>query len=90
MLPLGPRVAVARESGERVLDCGIVVPLPDMRHSHCGRVIAVGEPHRVGTKRLPLDVAVGERILYSSRVDSFATDQGPIDIVEEASIIGRL
>jgi co-chaperonin GroES (HSP10) len=83
-------VAVAREEGAHVLKSGIIVPLRDTRHAHCGVVLAVGEAHRVNGKRLPLDVAAGERILYSSRVDSFATDGGHLDIVEEASIIGRL
>jgi co-chaperonin GroES (HSP10) len=90
MLPLGPRVAVARDARERLTAGGIVLSLPDMRFAYCGEVLAVGEPHRVRGKRLPLDVAVGERILYSSRVDSFVTEQGHVDIVEEASIIGHL
>lgn len=90
LLPLGPRVAAARHLGERVLPSGVVLPFADRRFSHEGTVLAVGEPHRVGDARLPLDVAVGDRILYSSRVDSFETDEGMLDIVEENSIIGRL
>jgi co-chaperonin GroES (HSP10) len=91
VIPIGPRLAVRRITGERTLASGIVLPLPDQRHSCVGTVIAAGGPHRVRGRRLPLEVGVGEDIVYSSRVDSFVLDDGAtVDIVEENSVIGRL
>ena len=55
MIPLGPRLAVQRLTGERVLASGIVLPAPDSRHSQVGVVRAVGTPHVVRGKKLPLD-----------------------------------
>lgn len=90
MLPLGPRVAVRRGVGERELSSGIVIPAPDTRDSYCGEVIAVGSPHRVRNKHLPLEIRAGDRIVYSSRVDSFQIGDDDVDIVEENSIVGVL
>jgi co-chaperonin GroES (HSP10) len=82
MLPLGNRLAVTRDSGERVLASGIVLPAPDTRFSHCGVVTAVGRG---------CELRAGERILYSSRADTFVLDDGStVDIVEENSVIGTL
>lgn len=83
MLPLGPRLAVERASGERTLSSGIVLPAPDTRFAHVGTVFAAGRG------KLPLEVAPGDRVLYSSRADTFVLDDGKtVDIVEENSVIG--
>jgi chaperonin GroES len=88
VLPLGPRVAVKRGIGERVRPSGIVIPAPDTRDSFCGEILSVGSAHRVRNKRLPLEVKAGQRIVYSSRVDSFQVGDDDVDIVDENSIIG--
>jgi len=87
MLPLGPRLAVARLGGEQTLASGIILPAPDMRDAHVGLVSAVGTEHENGC---PLEVAAGDRVLYSSRVDTFVVDDGTIDVVDENSVIGIL
>ena len=89
MHPLGPRLAVRRDSGERVLPWGLVLPAPDLRDARVGKVIAAGGPHVVRGKKLPLDVRVGELVIYSSRVDTFQVGDDEVDIVEENSVIGR-
>ena len=92
MLPLGPRLAVKRHTGERTLPWGLVLPAPEMRDMREGVVIARGGPHRRGRARLPLDVEIGQRVLYSSRVDTFELEgeEVEIDIVEENSVIGTV
>ena len=91
MIPLGPRVAVERQTGEQMLASGLVLPLPDQRHSFVGTVVALGSPYVVREQRLPLDVEVGNRILYSSRCDAFALDDGrTVDIVDANSVIATL
>lgn len=83
MIPLGERLAVERRVGERVLASGIVLPLPDQRYSHTGRVLALGDAS--------IDAAVGDEILYSSRCDVFELDDGrTVDIVEANSLIAHL
>lgn len=87
MLPLGPRYAVARADGGYYSPAGVLVPVPDTGHSHVGIVLAKGlMGMRAG---LPLELAPGARVLYSSRVDSFDVDgvNTPVDIVEEKSVI---
>jgi len=52
--------------------------------------MAVGQAKRIGRHELPLELAVGRKIIYSSRVDTFEVEgyDTPVDIVEEASVIG--
>jgi co-chaperonin GroES (HSP10) len=88
MLPLGPRLAVTRHSGERILDSGIVLLAADLRDALTGTVTSAGSAHAHGR---PLEIGAGDRIIYSSRVDSFVLDDGStVDIVEENSVIGKL
>ena len=56
-----------------------------------GEVLAAGRGRRVGDAYLPLEVAVGDRVLYSARCDTFRTGDGAeIDVVEENSVLGIL
>jgi len=87
MLPLGPRLAVARLTGEQVLASGIILPAPDTRDALIGRVASVGSAHARGR---PLEVSAGDKVIYSSRVDTFVTDDGTVDVVDENSVIGIL
>jgi co-chaperonin GroES (HSP10) len=83
VLPLGHRLAVERTTGERLLSSGIILPAPDMLYSRVGVVTAAGR----GTR----EIVPGDRILYSSRADTFVLDDGKtVDIVEENSVIGLL
>lgn len=88
MLPLGPRLEVKRLPPEKVLDWGFVLPKEDRGLSHVGDVLSAGPGYVAGGKRLPLEVAVGHRIVYSTRIDTFKRGETDIDIVEEASVIG--
>jgi co-chaperonin GroES (HSP10) len=90
-LPQGPRLAVRRTSGERALAWGLVIPGgEDHGTAHVGVVQAAGRGHRVRDAILPLEVEVGDVILYSSRTDSFDVDGGTVDIVDENSVLGVL
>lgn len=87
MLPLGPRLEVKRLPPEKVLDWGFVLPKEDRGLSHVGDVLTAG-PGYSGRAKLPLEVVAGNRIVYSTRVDTFKRGEVDIDIVEEASVIG--
>ena len=84
MLPLRRRAAIERESADRFTAGGLYVGTDDRGFSHFGRVTHVsGEP---------MDIGVGDRVIYSSRIDTFRVGNPPraIDVVEEASVIGLL
>jgi len=87
MIPLGPRLAIRRAAPQKALAWGLIVPVEDRGLSHQGEVIAAGDGYLVRGKRLPLDVKVGDRVVYSTRVDTFRVRGALVDVVEEASVI---
>lgn len=88
MLPQGPRLAIRRLAAAKVLPWGFLIPVEDRGLSYVGEVIAAGPGYAVDAARLPLEVGVGDRVIYSTRVDTFTKRGEPIDLVEEASVIG--
>ena len=63
--PLNDRILVLRESEARKSPGGIIIPDTAKEKPQRGRVVAVG-PGKLGEdgKRMPLDVRVGDRILF--------------------------
>ena len=65
--PLEDRILVEPQDAEQVTKSGLVIPDTAKEKPQEGTVIAVG-PGRFddkGEKRIPLDVAVGDVVLYS-------------------------
>jgi chaperonin GroES len=65
--PLEDRIVVQPGEGEQVTASGIVIPDTAKEKPQEGSVIAVGEGRwdDEGKKRIPLDVKVGDVVLYS-------------------------
>jgi chaperonin GroES len=65
--PLEDRIVVQPGEGEQVTASGIVIPDTAKEKPQEGAVIAVGEGRwdDEGKKRIPLDVKVGDTVLYS-------------------------
>ena len=65
--PLGDRVIVEALEEEETTASGIVLPDTAKEKPQKGKVIAVGEGawDEDGEKRIPLDVAEGDEVLYS-------------------------
>ena len=65
--PLGDRVIVEALEEEETTASGIVLPDTAKEKPQTGKVIAVGEGawDEDGEKRIPLDVAEGDEVLYS-------------------------
>src|SRR3978361_42697 len=65
--PLEDRIAVHTGEAEQVTASGIVIPDTAKEKPQEGAVIAVGEGRwdDEGKKRIPLDVKVGDTVLYS-------------------------
>jgi len=78
--PLGDRILVKRLEEEEVVKGGIIIPDTAKEKPQRGEVMAVG-PGRFdedGERRIPLDVAVGDQILFGKYAGSEVT----IDDVE--------
>ena len=83
--PLGSRVVVKPLAREEMTKSGIVLPDTAKEKPQEGEVLAVG-PGRWdedGEKRIPVDVAVGDRVLYSK----YAGTEVKID-GEELLVVG--
>ena len=65
--PLGDRVVVQPTAREEMTKSGIVLPDTAKEKPQRGKVVAVGDGKwdEDGEKRIPLDVKVGDRVLYS-------------------------
>ena len=65
--PLEDRIVVQPGEGEQVTASGIVIPDTAKEKPQKGKVIAVGDGKwdEDGEKRVPLDVAEGDEVLYS-------------------------
>jgi chaperonin GroES len=65
--PLGDRVIVKAIEDEEMTASGIVLPDTAKEKPQRGRVLAVGDGKwdEDGEKRIPLDVAEGDEVLYS-------------------------
>jgi chaperonin GroES len=66
LIPLGDRIVIRPVVQEEVLASGIVIPDTAKEKPQQGEVVAVG-PGRVDEngKRIPMEVKVGDRILYA-------------------------
>jgi chaperonin GroES len=65
--PLGDRVIVQAIEEEETTSSGIVLPDTAKEKPQRGKVLAVGDGKwdEDGEKRIPLDVATGDEVLYS-------------------------
>ena len=66
VVPLGDRIVVKQARQEEVRASGLVIPDTAREKPQLGDVLAVG-PGRLDEngKRLPIDVKVGDRVLYA-------------------------
>lgn len=63
--PLGDRVVVQASESEDKTKSGIVLPDTAKEKPQEGKVIAVGEGEWKDGKRVPVDVKVGDKVIYS-------------------------
>jgi chaperonin GroES len=63
--PLGDRLIVRSIEAEEVTASGIVLPDTAKEKPQRGTVLAVGEGRYEDGKRIPLDVAEGDEVIYS-------------------------
>ena len=90
--PLGDRVVVRRVEEEAKTKGGIIIPDNAKEKPQEGEVIAVGPGARDDSGKLqPLDVAVGDRILFGKWSGSEVKIDGEdLLIMKESDILGVL
>ena len=63
--PLEDRIVIKQVEAEQTTSSGLVIPDTAKEKPQEGEVVAVGPGRMSGDKRVPLDVSVGDRVLYS-------------------------
>ena len=63
--PLGDRLVVKAIEAEQTTASGLVLPDTAQEKPSRGTVVAVGNGRYEDGKRIPLDVAVGDEVIYS-------------------------
>ena len=87
--PLGDRVVVEREASEQRTAGGIVLPDSAQNKPARGRIISVGEGKLLDDgKRGPLQVKVGDRVLFSSYAgDEFKIGDQDLLLMREDDVL---
>ena len=87
--PLGDRVVLERDESETVTSGGIVLPDTAKDKPTRGKVISVGDGRLLDSgKRVPLQVKVGNRVLFSSYAgDTFKLGTRELLLLGEEDIL---
>ncbi|MPZ23420.1 MAG: co-chaperone GroES [Dehalococcoidia bacterium] len=89
--PYGDRVVVTTVTEDEVLSSGIVIPDTAKEKPLQGEVIAIGPGKWEDGNRRPLDIAVGDRILYRKYAgQEFKLGTDEFLVIEEKDILGKV
>jgi chaperonin GroES len=92
LVPLHDRIVIKPVVQEEVLASGIVIPDTAKEKPQQGEVIAVG-PGRLDEngKRVPMDVAVGDRVLYAKYTgQEVKIDQEELIVLSEKDVLAKV
>ena len=91
--PLGDRLIVKAVEEEETTASGIVLPDTAKEKPQKGKVLAVGDGRwdEEGEKRIPLDVAEGEEVLYSKYGGTDITVEGEdLLVLRESDVLAKI
>jgi len=91
--PLGDRLLVKPVDEEETTASGIVLPDTAKEKPQKGKVLAVGEGKfdEDGEKRIPLDVAQGDEVLYSKYGGTEVTVDGEdLLVLRESDVLAKV
>jgi chaperonin GroES len=91
--PLGDRLIVKPIAEEETTASGIVLPDTAKEKPQKGQVIAVGDGKwdEDGEKRIPLDVAEGDEVLYSKYGGTEVTIEGDeLLVLRESDVLAKV
>ncbi len=63
--PLDDRIVIRQVEAEQTTASGLVIPDSAKEKPQEGEVVAVGPGSRSGKDRVPMDISVGDRVIYS-------------------------
>lgn len=92
LVPLGDRLVISPLVQEEVLASGLVIPDTAKEKPQQGDVLAAGPGRLDDTgKRLPMDVKVGDRVLYAKYSgQEIKIDQDEYVVIEEKNILAKV
>ncbi len=91
--PLGDRLIVKPIEEEETTASGIVLPDTAKEKPQKGKVVAVGDGEwdEDGEKRIPLDVAEGDEVLYSKYGGTEVTVEGDeLLVLRESDVLAKV
>ena len=91
--PLGDRLIVKPIEEEETTASGIVLPDTAKEKPQKGKVVAVGDGKwdEDGEKRIPLDVAEGDEVLYSKYGGTEVTIEGDdLLVLKESDVLAKV
>jgi chaperonin GroES len=91
--PLGDRLLVQPVEEEETTASGIVLPDTAKEKPQKGKVLAVGDGRydEDGEKRIPLDVAEGDEVLYSKYGGTDITVEGEdLLVLRESDVLAKI
>ena len=91
--PLNDRIVITPLHQEQVLASGIVIPDSAKEKPQQGEVVAVGPGRRQedGDERVPMDVKIGDRILYKKYTgQEIQIDNTDLIVLEEREILAKV
>jgi chaperonin GroES len=92
LVPLHDRIVIKPVVQEEVLASGIVIPDTAKEKPQQGQVIAVG-PGRLDDdgKRIPMDVRVGDRVLYAKYTgQEVKIDREELIVIAEKDVLAKV
>ena len=92
LVPLGDRLVISPLVQEEVLASGLVIPDTAKEKPQQGDVLAAGPGRLDDTgNRLPMDVKVGDRVLYAKYSgQEIKIDQDEYVVIEEKNILAKV
>ena len=89
--PLGDRVVVQSIEAEQVTASGIVLPDTAAEKPQRGKVIAVGAGRYEDGKRVPIQVAEGDEVIYSKYGGTEITVDGDeLLVLRESDVLAKV
>lgn len=87
--PLGDRVVLEREESESKTAGGILLPSSAQNKPARGKVVSVGDGRQLANgKKAPLQVKVGDRVLFASYAgDEFKVDGRELLLLREEDVL---
>ena len=88
--PLGDRIVIRQIDAEDVTASGIVLPDTAQEKPQRGEVLAVGEGRYDDGVRVPLDLAVGDEVIYSKYGGTeISIDGEDLLILRESDVLAK-